>query len=98
MGVSAVLFDFDHTLGIDHQLEFGVLKELAHSACTTKPSDDEVREALEEFRSGAVPLDDMLKESFARWGCAAERLERIPRDFREHALHEAPDHVTAMAG
>ena len=44
--IRAVMFDFDHTLGIDNKLEEVVLRELAMSYCSTQPDDEAVRAVL----------------------------------------------------
>lgn len=98
MDVRAILFDFDHTLGVDNRLEFDVLHGLVHEACGAPPAEDDVIACLESFRSGRVPLDDALSSAFARWGCPPPRIAMIVRDFRRRALEEAPQRVRPMPG
>ena len=96
--VTAILFDFDHTLGIDHHLEHDVFAQLAAQNCAHVPAAPDIDTALARFRTGEVPLDQVLMDSFRQWGCAASRASEIPAEFRAAALLEAPNRVTPMAG
>ena len=96
--ISAVMFDFDHTLGFDRHLELDVLTELAKETCPTPPSAAAIAKALALFRSGGARLNDALIESFRAWGCPESKLGEIPATFRLAALQEAPRRVTPMKG
>ena len=91
-----VLFDFDHTLGIDNRLEERVLLELAARYCTRVPSAAEITEALAEFRSGEVSLDEMVENAIAEWG--GEQHREISDEYRERCLALVPSSVEAMPG
>jgi FMN phosphatase YigB (HAD superfamily) len=58
--VSAVLFDFDHTLAIAHHVEETVLQVLACKYRVPVPSLDELSQSLQRFRHGEETLDAML--------------------------------------
>ncbi len=62
----AVLFDFDHTLGVDHRLEEGVLRDLSRRWCPVVLDDDAIAAVLRRFRRGDVGLAAMLAGAFAR--------------------------------
>jgi len=96
--ISAVLFDFDHTLGLDHHLEHDVMAQLAADVCKQPQQPTDVDAALARFRSGKEHLDDVLVESFRAWGCPESRLALIPDDFRAACLREAPARVTPIDG
>lgn len=96
--VSAVLFDFDHTLGIDHHLELETLRALARERCGANPSETQAMTALMRFRSGRVPLDTMITDALTAWGCSADDLSNVGSEFRANALRDAPQRVTALPG
>jgi putative hydrolase of the HAD superfamily len=96
--IEAILFDFDHTLGIDHKLEEVVLRELAASYCSGRPDDDAVRGVLARFRSGAMPVDVAVAEGLLMWGCPERNLPHAVKAFRERCLALAPERVEAMPG
>jgi len=98
LSVSAVLFDFDHTLGLDHHLEHDVIAQLAAEVCKQPPLPADVDAALACFRSGTLGLDETLIESFRAWGYPPLRLADIPDEFRSRALREAPTRVTPVEG
>lgn len=96
--ITAVLFDFDHTLGVDQHLEFDVLTELAREACGQTPPREAVDAALARFRTGSAPLDATVVDAFRSWGCPESKLARIADDFRTRALLEAPQRVRPVEG
>ena len=96
--ITAVLFDFDHTLGVDQHLEFDVLTELARDACGQTPPREAVDAALARFRTGSAPLDATIVDAFRSWGCPESKLARMPDDFRARALNEAPQRVRPVQG
>lgn len=90
----AVLFDFDHTLGFDHQLEECVLRDLARQQCGLIPTDAQISAALVRFRTGQVDLATMLSEAFAEWGYRGDILGR----YKAEALTLLPSSLEATAG
>lgn len=97
-GIKAVLFDFDHTLGVDNKLEFEALHEVAKTYCRHQPSEDEIRTVLDRFRYGAVTLDATLAEALRAWGCAPADVAQGIALFRARSLELAPERVTPMPG
>lgn len=96
--INAVLFDFDHTLGIDHRLEEVVLRELATSYCSAGPTDDDVRGVLAAFRSGSLSVDAAVGQGLQMWGCPERNLPHAVKAFRQRCLALAPERVEAMPG
>ena len=96
--IRAVLFDFDHTLGIDNKLEEFVLRELALSYCRASPDDDALREVLRRFRSGGEPMESAIGQALRAWGCPERNIEHAIRSFRQQSLALAPEKVRAMPG
>ncbi|HLJ83707.1 MAG TPA: HAD family hydrolase [Candidatus Eremiobacteraceae bacterium] len=98
-GVAAarhVLFDFDHTLGKDNRLEERVLLELAALYCPRVPSPVEITDALAEFRSGDISLDEMVEDAIADWG--GKRHRDAPDEYRARCLALVPASVEATPG
>jgi HAD superfamily hydrolase (TIGR01509 family) len=96
--IQAVMFDFDHTLGIDNKLEEVVLRELAASYCSTQPDDDAVRHVLVRFRSGSAPVDEAVADGLNAWGCRERNLSHAVKAFRARSLALAPERVRPMPG
>jgi HAD superfamily hydrolase (TIGR01509 family) len=96
--IRAVMFDFDHTLGIDNKLEEVVLRELAASYCSTQPDDEAVREVLVRFRSGSAPVDEAVADGLRAWGCPDRNLQHAVKAFRARSLALAPERVRPMPG
>ena len=92
--IEAVLFDFDHTLGVDHRLEERVLRIIADRYCLTPPSDDDVAAALRRFRSEQVALADMLRDAFASWGYHGDVVD----EYKTECLDRLPASLTPMPG
>jgi HAD superfamily hydrolase (TIGR01509 family) len=92
--LTAVLFDFDHTLGYDNRLEERVLRILAQRLCGVDPPDAEIAAALAQFRMGMVSLALMLRETFGTWGF---RGDVVPA-YKEEALLLLPELLTPMPG
>ena len=92
--VEAVLFDFDHTLGVDHRLEESVLRDLTERFCRARLSDAGIADALASFRSGEVTLADMLARAFAGCDCG----EGILSTYRAAALERLPERLEPMPG
>jgi putative hydrolase of the HAD superfamily len=96
LNITAILFDFDHTLGLDHHLEFDVIAQLAQTHCARTPATDQIDATLARFRSGKEPLDTVLLDAFRTWGCPEAQTMAIPAEFRAEALREAPRRVTPL--
>jgi putative hydrolase of the HAD superfamily len=96
--VNAVLFDFDHTLGVDNKLEFGVLREVAATFCEREPSDDQIQAVLDRVRYTPVALDQALGDGLRELGCPPEKLSAAIVTFRSRALELAPRWVRPMPG
>ena len=79
---TALGFDFDHTLGLDHKLERAIGLEMAGAS-----AEREIDLALAAFRYGVLPIDEALRAA----GIDPER-------FRERVLKHAPDFVTPLPG
>lgn len=93
---SALLFDFDHTLGTDGRLEERVLRGLAIRYCQRAPTDAEIASALEEFRCGHLALDAMVEEAVAAWGGHGAPI--IAQEYRAVAVALVPSSVVPMPG
>jgi putative hydrolase of the HAD superfamily len=96
--VNAVLFDFDHTLGVDNKLEFGVLREIAATFCEREPSDDQIQAVLDRVRYSPVALDQALGDGLRELGCPPEKLAAAIATFRNRALELAPRWIRPMPG
>ena len=90
--LEAVLFDFDHTLGIDHRLEEGVLRDLSRRWCTSPLTDDAIAAVLRRFRTGEVGLEAMLSGAFA--ACAPP--PDVLGAYKAEALSRVSELVTAF--
>lgn len=87
-----MLFDFDHTLGVDHRLEETVLRELSQRFCPEPFSDERIVASLALFRGGTLSLAGMLRDAFV--GCACgDDVERI---YRVRALELLAEHLEPM--
>ncbi len=96
--VNAVLFDFDHTLGVDNKLEFSVVREIAATFCQRAPNDDQIQTVLDRFRYTPVALDQALGDGLRELGCPPERLAAAIATFRSQVLTLAPERVRPMPG
>ena len=94
--IRTLLFDFDHTLGVDGKLEERVLRGLAIRYCERAPSDAEIAESLGEFRSGRTPLDTMVEDAVSTWGGHGNPV--IAEEYRAVALALVPGSVVPMPG
>ena len=90
----AVGFDFDHTLGVDGQLERTVGLELLAAAAAPRGPPFEPREAgaavdraLAAFRQGTLVLDAALRSAGVD-----------PAAFRERALQRCAEFVRPLPG
>jgi putative hydrolase of the HAD superfamily len=92
--VAAVLFDFDHTLGIDNHLEERVIRLLCARHGLAEPSDAEIAYMLRTFRSGEVRLGTMLRRAFTSWGCDRD----VEDEYKADALALMPTSVVANPG
>jgi HAD superfamily hydrolase (TIGR01509 family) len=96
--VDALLFDFDHTLGVDNKLEFAVIREIAATFCQREPSEDQIQAVLDRFRYTPVALDKALGDGLRELGCPPERLAAAIMTFRGRALELAPRWVRPEPG
>jgi len=97
--ITAVLFDFDHTLGTDGKLEEEALREIASADCQTVPSDEDVQAVLRRFRyEPGVPLKTAVEDGLRSWGCPKDRLAAGAAAFRIRSLELAPARVKPMPG
>lgn len=94
--IRTLLFDFDHTLGIDGRLEERVLRGLAIRYCERAPSDAEIAESLSEFRSGRTPLDTMVEDAVSMWGGHGAPI--VAQEYRAVALALVAGSVEPMPG
>ena len=90
--LEAVLFDFDHTLGIDHRLEEGVLRDLSRRWCGAQLGDDAIAAVLRRFRTGEVGLEAMLSGAFA----ACTPPPDVLGAYKTEALGRVSELVTAF--
>ncbi|MBV8172779.1 MAG: HAD family hydrolase [Candidatus Eremiobacteraeota bacterium] len=95
---TAVIFDFDHTLGVDNKLEEEVLAGLARAYCGADPGSEAVKKALERYRYEPVPLDVVIADGLLSWGCPASVVADAAHDFRQRCLALAPLRVRPMPG
>lgn len=91
-----LLFDFDHTLGIDNRLEERVLRGLAIRYCQRVPTDAEIAAVLESFRSGRIALSTMVEEAVESWG--GHGAYALTQEYRAVALALVPGSVEPMPG
>ena len=92
--ISAVLFDFDHTLGVDNRLEERVLRIIADRHCLKPPDDAAVASALRRFRSEDVKLATMLRDAFSSWGYTGD----VVPEYKAECLRLLPESLTPMPG
>lgn len=92
--IDAVLFDFDHTLGVDHRLEESVMRDLSGRYCGSPFSDEGIAASLARFRTGSVGLAGMLEEAFAHCAPAPDLMSLYKRE----ALALVEGRVTAFPG
>ena len=92
--IGAVLFDFDHTLGIDHRLEQGVLRDLSARYCGQPLDNARIDALLSRFRTGSVDLATMLEEAFV--GCRPP--DDLTSTYKTEALSRVNGRVTAFPG
>lgn len=90
----AVLFDFDHTLGVDNRLEENVLLELSQRCCAVPFTSAQIAGSLGSFRNGSVPLADMIRAAFA--SCTVG--DDIVEVYKSLALERVPSCVEPMPG
>jgi HAD superfamily hydrolase (TIGR01509 family) len=93
---TTLLFDFDHTLGIDNRLEERVLRGLAIRYCQRVPTDAEIAAALEAFRSGRIALSTMVEEAVASWG--GHGTDAVTQEYRAVAIALVRGSVEPMPG
>jgi FMN phosphatase YigB (HAD superfamily) len=97
--VKTLLFDFDHTLGVDNKLEEEALREIAAADCPIDPSDDAVSAVLRRFRyEPGVPLETAVADGLTSWGCPQDKIAGAVAMFRSRALELAPERVRPMPG
>lgn len=89
-----MLFDFDHTLGVDNRLEETVLHDLTERYCGAPLSDERVAAALTRFRRGLETLDAMVDRAFE--GCS--RGDDMLAEYKAAALALLPRRLRAMPG
>ena len=93
--LDAVLFDFDHTLGIDNHLEELVLAEMAQLHCDVQPTRDQITAALARFRDGSASLVHMLADFFR---APLDKAEALLAEYKSRALHAVPSMVKPIPG
>ena len=96
--VAGVMFDFDHTLGVDNRLEEEVLGELARAYCSSSPDGDAIRAVLKRYRYEAIPLDRAIAEGIRSFGCRQADVAQAVTDFRQRCLALAPLRVRPLPG
>ena len=89
-----MLFDFDHTLGVDQHLEETVLRELSQRYCASPFSDERIIASLSLFRHGTIPLAEMLRSAFE--GCACG--DDIEQVYKSLTLELLPVRLKFMPG
>jgi len=101
----AVGFDFDHTLGIDNQLERTIaLEQLAKlaqkSGATYDPADASaaIDEVLHSFRTSDLSIDSFIAGFFERFSPAGTAVLDAVGSFRDAVIEAAPNHVRALPG
>ena len=93
-GVEAVLFDFDHTLGVDHKLEETVLLDLSQRYCAAPLTGEQIGAALALFRSGSVRLPDMIRTAMAGCSCGDDIVDL----YKSLALELVPARLEPTPG
>jgi len=93
-GVEAVLFDFDHTLGVDHKLEETVLLDLSQRYCAAPLTGEQIGAALALFRSGSVRLPDMIRAAMAGCSCGDDIVDL----YKSRALELVPARIEPTPG
>ena len=91
--IEAVLFDFDHTLGVDNKLEETVLHDLTERYCAAPLPAEDVAAALSRFRRGLEPLDEMLRRAFEGCACGDMLVE-----YKDAVLQQLPPRLEPMRG
>ncbi len=101
----AVGFDFDHTLGIDHELERTVaLEMLAALAASNRIAYDaaaaerEIDTVLESYRSGRGTIDITIAAFFERFAPSGTVTLDVALTFRDAVIARAPASVEALPG
>jgi len=89
-----VLFDFDHTLGVDHRLEETVLAELSQRYCAAPFSDERIGTSLSLFRTGSLSLADMLRSAFDGCACGDDFVNL----YKARALELLPTRLEPLPG
>ena len=92
--IQAVLFDFDHTLGVDHHLEESLLRDLSAHYCCAPLAETAIAETLAVFRSGSRSLADTLATAFSGCACGVEIIDA----YKAAALRRLPTQLEAMPG
>jgi putative hydrolase of the HAD superfamily len=92
--IEAVLFDFDHTLGVDNKLEETVLHDLTGRYCAAPLSGQDIALALARFRRGREPLAAMVSRAFDGCSCGADMLA----EYKAAVLQLLPERLEAMPG
>jgi putative hydrolase of the HAD superfamily len=101
--VFGVGFDFDHTLGLDHQLErVSLLNVLGRNASGTEEQQAEwgklIDQALHRYRHGECTLEPAILPLFTKIvGAKCDQLALF-KQFVDEVLALAPSHVTAIPG
>lgn len=96
--VAAVMFDFDHTLGVDNKLEEEVLGELARDYCSSAPDGGSIRAVLERYRYEAIPLSRAIADGMRSFGCRQLDVAQAVTDFRQRCLALAPVRLRPLPG
>lgn len=95
----ALLFDLDHTLCDDHELEKLVLIDLLRKYCSPDAYDKASFIPLSELQKGKVPLQKMLTETFVSGlRCTAPPIDELAREFRTEAVQRAKSQVARNQG
>lgn len=89
-----MLFDFDHTLGVDHKLEETVLLDLSQRYCARPLTGEQIGAALALFRSGIVRLPDMIRTALAGCSCGGDIVDL----YKELALELVPARLEPTPG
>ena len=92
--IDAVLFDFDHTLGVDNHLEERMLREFADRLCVVPPNDAALVAKLARFRAGEVSLEAMLTAAFQHCDLPDDVVAR----YKAAALSALPSLLQPMPG
>jgi len=93
-----LLFDFDHTLGIDNRLEERVMMELAKKHCQTIPEKEHILEAIGRFRAGEENLGNVIEDAFSGWNCSRSDRRSFFEEFEERSLALVKAHVRPLPG